>query len=114
MRITNEMNTQTISVVDLFGEFNAAWDYYAVQHALEAVEWARVVACEVALTTEVSESDLRGLFFANTSVGNLMRIEKALVAEGLAAGKTEAAMFEVIDRLQKRVQRLRSRAQYNN
>lgn len=107
------MNTQNVTTVALFGEFNAAWDFYAVQHALAAVEWAKVVACEFALTTEVSEADLCGLFLANTSVGNQYRVEKALVAEGLSAGKPRLRSFEIIDRIQKRVQRLQSRAQYN-
>ena len=113
MRITNEMNTQTISVVDLFGEFNAAWDYYAVQQALAVVEWSKVVACEFALTTEITEADLRSLFFANTSVGDQYRIERMLVVEGLAAGKTESEIFEKLERIQQQVQRLQTRALYN-
>ena len=114
MRITNEMNTQTLSVVDLFGEFNPSWDFYAVQHALEAVEWAKVVACEFAFTTELDQQALRRLFTRCGTVGESMRAENTLLAEAKAAGKTEAETIERLERLQKRVERLQSRAQYNN
>ena len=114
MRITTEMNTQTVTTVDLFGQFNPSWDFYAVQYALKAVEWDKVVACEFAFTTEQSNEALRKLFLACGTVGEQFSAENALITEAIQSGKTEADALEIIDRLQKRIQRLQSRAQYNN